>query len=349
MTEPTDGVTAVIFPPFLPLMTIPADTECYARPTIHDRAGVPRQLLRILTWISLAVAPVSMQAQEAFPYRYRTGWDIGLVATGAALFATEVPPALGILAGGRFRPGRACAGCATRQQCPGLRARPGLLGVAGWSEATRALAPSDLTRYSMTNRRVYLRAVADRGAAWRMLGASFDGDEGFEDRFFFGDLHRASAGRQGAKLRLIIAHFAAKTRGRDGEFFPPEEIRKLYNGDYPPESAMIIGTEGALLIQHAGNHILLPVDKFKDQKDTDLEQRNHYHHFIDDCLGGERTESHFTQTGPMTEAILLGTVAIRVPGVLLVWDASNMKFPNYPEAEKLLHRTYREGWKIAEF
>jgi dipeptidyl aminopeptidase/acylaminoacyl peptidase len=37
-------------------------------------------------------------------------------------------------------------------------------------------APDDLTRYSMTNRRVYLRGVADRGGAWRKLGGSFDGD-----------------------------------------------------------------------------------------------------------------------------------------------------------------------------
>lgn len=31
---------------------------------------------------------------------------------------------------------------------------------------------------------------------------------------------------------------------------------------------------------------------------------------VDACLGGEKTESHFAQTGPMTEAILLGTIAI---------------------------------------
>lgn len=37
-------------------------------------------------------------------------------------------------------------------------------------------APADLTRYSMKNRRVYVRAVADRGGKWRMLGGSFDGD-----------------------------------------------------------------------------------------------------------------------------------------------------------------------------
>lgn len=37
-------------------------------------------------------------------------------------------------------------------------------------------APDDLTRYSMKNNRVYLRALADRGGAWRKLGTTFDGD-----------------------------------------------------------------------------------------------------------------------------------------------------------------------------
>jgi hypothetical protein len=58
------------------------------------------------------------------------------------------------------------------------------------------------------------------------------------------------------------------------------------------------------------------------------------------------TESHFVQTGPMAEAIILGTVAIRCPNQKLEWDAANLKIPNFPAAEKFLSRTYREGWKV---
>lgn len=133
----------------------------------------------------------------------------------------------------------------------------------------------------------------------------------------------------------------------DGEFYPPEEVRALYKGGkYPEEAAMLIGTEGALLIPHGGTPVLLPESKFKDYKYPQLEERNHYHHFVDACLGNAQTESHFAQTGPMTEAILLGTVAIRVPGTLLEWDAAHMKFPNYPDAEQYLRRSYRKGWKV---
>lgn len=39
-------------------------------------------------------------------------------------------------------------------------------------------ASDDLTHYNMKNRRVYVRAVDDRGGEWRKLGTSFDGDVG---------------------------------------------------------------------------------------------------------------------------------------------------------------------------
>jgi predicted dehydrogenase len=136
----------------------------------------------------------------------------------------------------------------------------------------------------------------------------------------------------------------------DGEFYPPQDVRDLYTGqEYPAESAMLIGTEGALLIPHDGMPVLLPESKFANYRVTEFEAGNHYHNFVVACLGGPKTESHFAQTGPMTEAILLGTVAIRVPDKLIEWDAVNMKFTNYPEANKYLRRNYRKGWKVAGF
>jgi hypothetical protein len=51
----------------------------------------------------------------------------------------------------------------------------------------------------------------------------------------------------------------------------------------------------------------------------------------------------------MTEAILWGTVAIRVPDTVLEWDSVSMTFPNQPKANKYLQRTYRQGWSIGGF
>ena len=136
----------------------------------------------------------------------------------------------------------------------------------------------------------------------------------------------------------------------DGEFYPPEEIRTMVTGmEYPAESAMLIGTEGALLTPHGGEKpVLFPVDKFRDYKLPEFAPGNHYHSFVVACLGGPKTESHFGQSGPMTEAILLGTVAIRVPNTLMKWYPETMS-TNNADANKFLRRSYRKGWRMAGF
>jgi len=134
----------------------------------------------------------------------------------------------------------------------------------------------------------------------------------------------------------------------DGVMFPPKDIQKLTGLEkYPEEAAMIIGTEGAMLVPHQSGPLLLPREKFHGHAKPKLAPRNHYRHFVEACLGGEMTESHFGQTGPMAEAILLGTVAIRMPGTVLEWDARQMRFPDASQADHLLRRTYRDGWQIA--
>jgi predicted dehydrogenase len=136
----------------------------------------------------------------------------------------------------------------------------------------------------------------------------------------------------------------------DGEFYPPWEVQALFHGKpYPAESALLIGTQGALLIPHTDMPVLLPESKYADYQMPTLEERNHYHHFADACLGNAVNESHFAQSGPMTEAILLGTVAIRMPDTVLEWDSVKMSFPNHPKANTYLQREYRKGWGVGGF
>lgn len=131
----------------------------------------------------------------------------------------------------------------------------------------------------------------------------------------------------------------------DGEMFPPADVQAIAGmPKYPEESLMVIGTEGAMLLQHSAGPLLFARDKFANHPKPQLPPRNHYHHFVEACLGGPMTESHFVQTGPMAEAILLGTVAIRVPGTVLKWDATFLR-TNSSAANKLLRRSYRKGWQ----
>src|SRR3546814_19689544 len=98
----------------------------------------------------------------------------------------------------------------------------------------------------------------------------------------------------------------------DGEFYPPEEVRALFSiENYPAESAMLIGTEGALLIAHGGEAVLMPEEKFKDNPRTALDEKNHYQPLVNACLGGESTKYNFAQTGPMTEPIFARTTEVQ--------------------------------------
>ncbi|MGB6042884.1 MAG: Gfo/Idh/MocA family oxidoreductase [Pirellulales bacterium] len=133
----------------------------------------------------------------------------------------------------------------------------------------------------------------------------------------------------------------------DGEFFSPPDIRALIERDeYPTESSLVIGTEGVLLAQHGSEPELFPAEKFKDFPRPPLPAQDHYTQFVDSCLNGGPTEANFQASGPMTEAVLLGTVAVRIPDTKLEWDADKMSFPNHAAANALLRRTYRDGWDV---
>ncbi len=136
----------------------------------------------------------------------------------------------------------------------------------------------------------------------------------------------------------------------DGLIYPPADVQALAKEvgfeQYPAESSMVIGTEGALLLPHTSGPVLLPKGKFGGHPRPKLAARNHYHHFLDACLGGDMCESHFEQVGPMTETILLGTVAIRVPDTRLRWNQAGLRVTNCDAADKLLRRSYRKGWEV---
>ena len=136
----------------------------------------------------------------------------------------------------------------------------------------------------------------------------------------------------------------------DGLIYPPEDVQAMAKeagfSEYPAESSMVIGTEGALLLPHQAGPVLLPKAKFEGVARPKLAGRNHYHLFLDAILGGEMCESHFEQTGPMAETIILGTVEIRVPDTVLKWDAKKVRITNSSEADRLLRRSYRKGWDV---
>ena len=136
----------------------------------------------------------------------------------------------------------------------------------------------------------------------------------------------------------------------DGEFFPPAEAqaiaRELGFAKYPEEAALVVGTEGALLLPHTSGPRLHPAPKFASLTRPNLNGPSHYHGFVDACLNRTPADSDFARSGPMAEAVILGTVAIRQPGDILQWDSGRLRVLNSAAANRLLRRTYRSGWEL---
>lgn len=90
-----------------------------------------------------------------------------------------------------------------------------------------------------------------------------------------------------------------------------------------------------------------PVSDFKFASEylpkTEDFDRQHYLEWIAACKGGPAALSNFDYAGPLTEAVLLGNVAMRA-GEAIDWDAKSMKVSNVGEANRLIHKKYRKGW-----
>ncbi len=56
--------------------------------------------------------------------------------------------------------------------------------------------------------------------------------------------------------------------------------------------------------------------------------------------------SNFDYAARLTEAMLLGNIAVRFAGQRLEWDAAGLRFPNSAAATRLVKTEYRKGWDL---
>lgn len=114
----------------------------------------------------------------------------------------------------------------------------------------------------------------------------------------------------------------------------------------PDQGSMFVGEKGYVLLPHVAQPILLPESNFAKTEVQRQPDGNHYHLFVDACLGGAPTTAHFGYAGPLTEAVLLGVLANRFPQQELQWNADAMTIPNHAMANALLRRRYRSGFEL---
>jgi predicted dehydrogenase len=139
----------------------------------------------------------------------------------------------------------------------------------------------------------------------------------------------------------------------DGDRRPSKEVQALAGID-PNDKALHLPDQGSIFIGTDGNLILPHIDRArltgaaKDKTFEKVASENHYHQFIEAVLGNKKNgDANFDYAGPLTESVLLGSVASRFPKQLLEWDVAAQKFPNHPAADVFVGRKYRKGWETA--
>lgn len=155
-----------------------------------------------------------------------------------------------------------------------------------------------------------------------------------------------------------IVHYTFPKRGE----LPPLKLTWYDGGLQPPrpeelEPERRMGEDGLLFVGDKGKILaggwsesprIIPEPKMRAYKrpaETIPRVEGHRRDWINACKGGAPASANFDFGGPLTELVLLGTVAMRTEKKLY-WDGPNMKATNAPEADKYIRPEYHNGWTL---
>jgi predicted dehydrogenase len=132
----------------------------------------------------------------------------------------------------------------------------------------------------------------------------------------------------------------------DGTERPPQAVIDAVGGKLPSSGAVMIGTEGAILLPHIDYPSLHPQEKYINREIEKGASRNHYHEFLDAVLKGPGTlcSANFDYAALLTEVVLLGTIACHEPGETLIYDVNAMRFDGRRHTNNGFSRRYREEY-----
>jgi len=140
----------------------------------------------------------------------------------------------------------------------------------------------------------------------------------------------------------------------DGGLMPPrpsvlDNSRMMGDDD---GGCLFVGAKGMIMCGTYGeNPRILPEQLMRDYKrpeKTIPRSPGIMEEWIAAIKAGKKSTTDFDYSGPLTEAMLLGNVALRMKDAkaVLQWDAVNMQVTNLPEANQFIHKEYRAGWSL---
>jgi predicted dehydrogenase len=151
---------------------------------------------------------------------------------------------------------------------------------------------------------------------------------------------------------------------RDGKrMHPPAELlaRVLREGETLADSgSILVGDKGILFSpnDYGAKFRLMPEKEFgglqtaKPEKAPMGTDRDEDSFMKEEWLGAIRAgkpalaSSNFDFAARLTEAMLLGNIAVRFAGQRLEWDAAQLRFSNSEGASRLVRVEYRKGWDL---
>ena len=150
---------------------------------------------------------------------------------------------------------------------------------------------------------------------------------------------------------------AVKVHWYDGGLKPerPKELEVGRPLNQAASNVLFIGSEGVLRCgEYGDNPQLLPYDRMREfakNKPAQTLKRvgmGHEANWLEACKTGGQATSHFDYSGPLTEMVTMGNLAIRPENVgkKLEWDGKNMRVTNDEKANEYVHPQYREGYSL---
>ena len=136
----------------------------------------------------------------------------------------------------------------------------------------------------------------------------------------------------------------------EGGLMPPTPAEMPPGRRLDGNGVLYVGSKGKMHhSSHGGMPEVFPEalnESAKAVPKTMKRSPGHYEEWLLACKGGPRPVSNFAYSGPLTEIVLLGVLALRAPGTRIEWDSENLKVKSAPELNQYLLTPYRKGWTL---
>jgi hypothetical protein len=136
----------------------------------------------------------------------------------------------------------------------------------------------------------------------------------------------------------------------DGGLMPPTPQEMPAGQRLPSNGVLYVGSRGKMFHgSHGGMPQILSPELQKAARAvprTMQRSPGHYEEWVQACRGGRRPTAGFDYSGPLTETVLLGVLALRSPGTRLQWDSERLRVTNAPEMDRFIRAEYRKGWSL---